>query len=269
VPKRATGLTAYFPGEGNAITESNMTFSNIELVARKLAAIARISAELNADAVIAVGDRIAGEIAYAFANMEDSCAFIGDGSATYSGIMGAATRLQDVDGAGTDSAGLYTSTGGNTFAEFVIGDFTNTMALLPAYASRNPVWVTHKTVYHSTMQRLEAAAGGNTMLSLAAGNRADRPLFLGYPVYFSQVMPSTDSNSQVCALFGDFKLGAILGDRAMTSIMFSEHATVNSVSVFEQDQIAIRGTERFAMVVHGYGTSSAAGPIVGLESAAA
>jgi hypothetical protein len=36
--------------------------------------------------------------------------------------------------------------------------------------------------------------------------------------------------------------------------------------MWERDQIGVRGTERFDIVVHDYGSNSAAGPIVGLET---
>jgi HK97 family phage major capsid protein len=72
----------------------------------------------------------------------------------------------------------------------------------------------------------------------------------------------------MCAL-GDFSLGGIFGDRQQTSIAFSEHGTVGGESVWERNQIAIRGTERFDIVVHGCGTSTTPGPIVGLATASA
>jgi HK97 family phage major capsid protein len=90
---------------------------------------------------------------------------------------------------------------------------------------------------------------------------------LGYPVEFSQVMPSTEANSQVCAVLGDFSKGAAFGDRQQESIAFSEHATIGGENVFERNQIAIRGTERFDIVVHDVGDANDAGPIVGLQTA--
>ena len=44
-------------------------------------------------------------------------------------------------------------------------------------------------------------------------------------------------------------------------------ATVGGQSMWERDQIGVRGTERFDVVVHDYGSNSEAGPIVGLETA--
>lgn len=267
VPKRTSGVTAYFVAENATGTESNMTWANLKLVAKKMVAMARMSNEFSADAAISVGDTLAGELGYSFAYMEDLCAFNGDGTSTYGGINGVRNLLTSADGAGTNSAGLVSSGTSNTWDAMVLGDFNNTIGKLPEYAdTNNTVWVCHRTFYYSVMQRLEAAAGGNTMFDISQGNRRPRPMFLGYPVEFSQVFPSATAASTVSAVLGDFKAGALFGDRTGTTIRFSEDATVGGESVFERDQVAVRGTERFDIVVHGTGTTSVVGPIVGLET---
>lgn len=264
-PKRATGLTAYFTAEGAAGTESNMTWSDIQLVAKDLMVLSRISNQLSMDAVISVGDTIAGEMAYAFANKEDDCAFNGNGKSTYGGINGVLNLLTDCDGSGTDSKGLTVGTGSG-WSGLVLADFNKCAGTLPVYATTpNTCWVTHKAFYHSTMQRLEMAAGGNTLMSLSQGDASkNRPLFMGWPVEFAQVFPSSTAAGVMCA-FGDFGLGALFGDRQQTSIAFSEHAVIGGQSVFENNQIAIRATERFDINVHGCGDASNYGPIVGLS----
>lgn len=105
------------------------------------------------------------------------------------------------------------------------------------------------------------------MTETAQGDRRPRPLFMGYPVEFSQVFPSATATTGVTAVLGNFSMGALFGDRQQTSIAFSEHATVGGESVWERNQIAVRGTERFDINVHGCGTASVVGPIVGLATA--
>lgn len=267
IPARASGLTAYFVNESDQITESNMTWSDVMLSAKDLGAIARMSNQLSADSVIEVGDQLAGEIAYAFANKEDECAFNGDGTSTYGGIRGARDALVTAAGSPTTtSAGGVIVGTGNALSELVLTDFEAVVGVLPQYADTpNATWVCHRLFYYNVMKKLELAAGGATAMEIATGNRRARPLFLGYPVEFSQVMPSAAANSRLMALLGDFTLGAKFGDRQQNSIMFSEHAYVNSESVFERNQIAVRGTERFDIVVHGVGNTTTAGPIVGLQ----
>jgi HK97 family phage major capsid protein len=116
------------------------------------------------------------------------------------------------------------------------------------------------------MQRLALAAGGTTATEIVNG--VSVMMFLGYPVRISQKFPSTTANSQIPVLFGNFAQGAMFGSRTGSeTIAFSSEATVGGESMWERDQIGVRGTERFDVVVHDYGSASAAGPIVGLEMA--
>jgi hypothetical protein len=82
-------------------------------------------------------------------------------------------------------------------------------------------------------------------------------------------MPATDVNSQVAVTFGDHALAASFGDRQQDSIAFADQATIGGESVFERNQIAVRGTERFDINVHDVGDATTAGPVVGLISASA
>lgn len=269
-PKRSSGLTAYFVNESAAGTESNMTWQDIQLVAKDLMILSRMSNQLSMDAVISIGDTLAGEIAYAFALKEDNCGFNGDGTSTYGGMRGVRTLLDSVDGAGTNSAGLKIQGTSNTWSAQVMGDFQAVIGKLPQYADTpNTVWVCHKAYYAEVMLRLLVASGGTQMNEAQMGDRRPRPMFLGYPVEFSQVFPSVTATTGVTCVLGDFSQGAVFGDRQQTSIAFSEHGTVGGESVWERNQIAIRGTERFDINVHGCGDASVPGPIVGLATASA
>ncbi len=68
----------------------------MRLTAKKLMVLTKYSNELNEDAVLNIGDDLAGEIAYAFALKEDQCGFLGDGTSTYGGITGVTTALLNV-----------------------------------------------------------------------------------------------------------------------------------------------------------------------------
>lgn len=271
IPRRKSGLTAYAVGENAAGTESTMALDDIMLVARKWMVLTRMSKELDEDAALNFGDKLAGEIAYAFADKEDQCGFNGDGTSTYHGIRGVRTKLQDVDDAGTDSAGLATGSG-NAYSELTLTDFEGVCGKLPQYADTpNTCWVAHRAFYFNVMKKLELAAGGVTSMEVATGGGAgsrQRPMFLGYPVEFSQVMPSTEANSQVCAILGDFQMGATFGDRRQETIEFDDTVVVGGQSVWERDQIAAKGTERFDINVHEVGDASNPGAIVGLQTAA-
>lgn len=257
IPRRTGGLTAYFVGEATAITESSKSWDQVNLVARKLGVLSLWSSELNEDAMVNIGDDLAGEIAYAFANKEDDCFFNGDGTSTYGTIVGVRQKLRDVDATIGNILGLKVATG-NAYSEITLSDFHGVLGKLPLYARGGAVWVMSATFFDTVAHKLQTAAGGNTVVDIANGGQQR---FLGYPVVLSQVMPTTEANDQICALLGNFRLGTTFGDRRMLTLALS------SDYKFAEDQLAIRGTERFDINIHDVGSTSATGPIVGLITA--
>lgn len=266
VPRRTGGLTAYFVGENTAITESTLGWDRVSLTARKMAVLGKYSSEFGEDAVINIANTLADEIAYAFANKEDLCGFNGDGTSTYGAITGVREKIKGLSGTIAYIAGLVVGTG-NAYSELTLADFEGVVAKLPQYADgANARWFAHRSFYWNVMVKLMLASGGVTQAEVSALGR--QVPFLGYPVAVSQVLPSVEANSQVCALFGDLRRAAMLGDRRQTTIAMSEHLN------FAEDELAVRGTQRFDIVVHDVGNadSTAAnrvpGPIVGLITAA-
>lgn len=258
IPRRTGGLTAYFVGEASTITTSDKNFDQVNLVAKKLAALTLWSSELNEDAMISIGDDLAGEIAYAFSQKEDECYFNGDGTSTYGGITGVRSKLRNVDNTIANIKGLQVASD-NIYSGIILGDFHGVLGKLPLYARNGAVWIMSATFFDTVAHKLQTAAGGNVIADIANGGVAR---FLGYPVVLSQVMPTTEANSQICALLGNFRLGSTFGDRRLLSLALS------SEYKFAEDQLAIRGTERFDINVHDVGNTTAAGPIVGLITAA-
>jgi HK97 family phage major capsid protein len=258
MPRRKSTLTAYAIGEAAPGTESEQVFDQVNLVAQKFMVLTTASNELNEDAIVNLGDDIANEIAYAFALKEDECGFTGTGTSTFGGIVGVEQALIDVDGTIANIKGLFDPTP-TTWATLSLGDLNATMALLPAYAdSPNCKWYCSKPFYHNVMERLAYAAGGVTAREVKDG--VATPVFFGYPVEFVQVMDRTSTTSSIPVLFGDLGMAAYFGDRRQTSIAFSDSA----LNAFEQDEIAVRGTERFDIKVANVGDTVEAGPIVGL-----
>lgn len=264
-PRRTGGLTAYFVNEADSITASDKSWDRVNLVAKKLAVLARVSSELNEDSVISLADDLANEMAYAFANKEDECGFNGDGTSTYGGIVGARAKLTGLSGTIANIAGLQVGSG-NAYSELALVDFEGVVGRLPQYADTpNAKWFVHRSFYYNVMVKVMLASGGVTAAEI---EQARTKQFLGYAVEFSQVMPKAEANSQVCALLGDLSLAASLGSRRETTISVSEH------SRFANDQIEFKGTQRFDINVHSVGNADATaanrvpGPIVGLITAA-
>lgn len=262
-PRRVSGLTAYFVGENSAGTESSAAYDSVTLTAKKLMVISRMSNELREDAAINFGDELAGEIGYAFANKEDECAFNGDGTSTYGGIVGIRTQLGTLT-AGT-APGLI-SGAGSTWSSLTLANFESVVGALPQYADvpGQVGWVCHKAFAWTVMKALALAAGGVTADDINRGGGG--MVFLGYPVYVSQVFPSTTASAVIPVVFGNLSMAATFGDRRMESIEFSDTATVGGQSVWERDQMAVKGTQRFDINVHDFGSNSVAGPICGLKT---
>jgi HK97 family phage major capsid protein len=253
LPKRASTVTAYFVGEAQAITESQQVLDQVQLVAKKLGVLTTISSELNEDNVVGLGDDLAGEIAYAFALKEDDCGFNGDGTSTYGGIVGLANAL-------TDATYQVSDGSATTYASVTQAEISAALRKLPAWAAqRNNIKVfCSKNAYHGVFERLAMAAGGVTAAEMANG--LANPRFFGYPVEFAQVIPVTESAGATFAYIGDLAQGCIFGDRRQQTVAFSDSA----LNAFEQDELAVRGTQRFDIVCANVGSSSAYGAMVKL-----
>lgn len=265
-PRRTGGLTAYWPGESGTITQSDAAFDQVSLVAKKIAAIAKMSSELSEDSVLNMGDHLANEMGYAFAVAIDNAGFIGDGTSTYGGITGAARKLRDVSATRANIAGLVVASG--AISTITLANLHTVKSRLPVYAQKRAAWFVHNAVYADVFERLALDAGGTTAESIINGAATQR--FLGYPVVLVPSLPSTTATDTVVALLGDLSLASMMGDRRQTTVAFGDQA----LNAFEKDEIVVRATQRLDIVVHDVGNASATeasrvpGPIVGIATAA-
>lgn len=276
VPRRTGGLTAYFVGEDQTITDSTKGWDRVKLIAKKIACLAKYSSELNEDAIIDIANDLAEEIAYAFASLQDDCGFNGDGTSTYGGIIGLSQRMVLLDATVANRAGTVVATGtgyASSYGSIVLSDFNALKAKLPKYARDNDAaWYCNQAFYDGVMEKLLVAAGGVTVAQIQMGSNqgvyGDEPRFLGFPVRTVQKMSANPAINQYACYFGSLRLAALYGNRRQTTIAMSEHAG------FAQDELQIRGTNRFDINVHDIGNASATaslrvpGPICGLITAA-
>jgi len=257
VPKRAGGFTVYHPGENEAITESDLALSDVELVPHKAAVLTKISNELTEGALPVLGDLLVQEFAYALALDEDSAGFNGNGLVSDNKVVGlknallAGSKFTAANGAGK------TSIGGITMAEW-----SNAMGVMKQYPGMRPKWYIHSQAYYASMHGLQAAAGGNTMETLANGSPVR--MFLGYPVEFAQVLPNitTANASTIYAYFGDLSYAAEMGEgRGLTVASDSSY-------YFNSDALAVRCTERYDIKIHDVGTATVGGAMIAVLTAA-
>lgn len=257
IPKRLSGTTAYFVGEGSAISESEPTYGNVSLVAKKLAVGCRMSNEVVEDALVSLADAVATEFATSLAYRIDLCGWLGDGTSQYGGINGIVNKIND----GTHSASVVSALAGNVgFETLDIEDFLAVIGKLPIYARQGAAWYISPAGYAASIARLKYAAGGNTVENLggAAGES-----FLGYPVRMVHVLNSTlgaDSN-KVKVLFGNMSLSSIYARRRDFSVRLFDQVYATT------EQLLLQGSMRFDINHHSLGSTSEVGPVVALKSA--
>jgi HK97 family phage major capsid protein len=252
LPRRAGGVTAAFGAENATLAESDPSWNNVQLTAKKMGVFTRMSTEISEDAIVSIADWLTQEFAYAFALLEDQTVFTGTGTAAFGGIVGLATQTVD----GTHTAGAIDATSGtDTMAAIDAEDLGNLMGALPQYAHPTAKFICSRFAYDLVFSRLAVAGGGNTIQSLQGG-----PLqfsWLGYPVAISQVLPGTGTiNNVPMFYFGDLAKACTLGERRGITVGTSDQR------YWEVDQIAMKATSRIDIAIHDLGDNTTAGPLV-------
>ena len=256
--RRTAGLAARPIGENSAPTTSDVTFDNVNLVAKIWGIDNRIPNSLMEDSVIDLADAMAVEVAQSFAEAFDNAGLVGDGSSSYHGTVGVATSIND----GTHAASVYTAgSTRNTFDTLTLADFTSAVARLPVYARRNAKWFISPAGYGSSMLRLMVSNAGNNAADIAGGAGLQ---FLGFPVVLCHPLESalSSTSGKIAALFGDMSQAATYGERRAITIK------TDTSRFIEYDQTLTFATARVAIVAHDLGSASKAGPIVALKFAA-
>lgn len=256
VPRRVGGLSAYFVGENQAGTESDASWDNVQLVAKKLMVLTRMSSEVSEDAIIDLADTLSQEIAYAFAVKEDTVGLTGTGLSTDGGIVGVLVKAID---ASHTKAKVTASGAGNScdsLSEITADHLLDMMAAVPKYAKPGATWLCSPSAEELVFNAIKVAGGGNTRDLLA---QSDMPRFLGYPIEVSPVMPddpTADYSGAVMIGFGNLRMAATLGDRRGIRVGLSNDR------YWENDQIGIKGSERFDINVHDLGSTTVKSPFV-------
>ena len=258
IPKRLTGSSAYFVGEGSAVSESEPTYGNVSMVAKKLAVSCRMSSEVVEDALVNMADAVTTEFATSLALKIDQCGWLGDGTSTYGGLWGITTKINS----GSYAASVVTAaSGGTSFGALTLSDFLNVMGKVPLYARAGAAWYVSPAGFSASMARLKYAAGGNAVQQI--GGPAGET-FLGYPVNLVHVMNSTLTSdpSAIKVVFGNMALSSILGRRREFSVKLFDQVYATT------DQLLLQGTMRFDINHHSLGSTSEVGPVVALKTAA-
>lgn len=271
-PRRTGGITPYYPGEGGTITESDPTYNNVILAAKQGYTLSAYSMQLLQTEAINVADLIAQECATTWALDGDQKFFLGDGTAATTTVTNNATfNSNNFIGWGpamsavTSNLGIVT-TSGTSYGACTKADLTLITGSLPAFPGANNKWVMHKQSYWALMNQLYGL-GGVPAQEMIVGP-GQRPKLLGYDVYFAQALPfatsysSTSLTGLIFGFFGDFSLGSKQGDVTGGWTMAS-----SDQRYFDQGLIALRSGRYWGQIIHDPGTSTAAGPVIGIKMA--
>jgi HK97 family phage major capsid protein len=255
VPRRLTDVVANYVGaEGQAITETDVTYDNVGLVAVKLAALHRRSSELAEDEMETESLDLLDGLGYAFAKQEDASFFVGGGGSANGGIKGLSPLLTDGNHAGS----IYTATGHSTWASLTSADYAGLMALLPDFAYNDRTcWILNGLGFGQSMAALGATAGLNVGPD---GSLRRNLMFLGFPVELTSQLPGSGSISgKLSILFGDASLNSTIGSRRQLTIRRLDERYADA------DQIGYVATQRWCAVHHDIPSSAtSAGPVVAL-----
>jgi HK97 family phage major capsid protein len=252
-PRRVAGATARFvTPENTAIVDSQFSFDDIALFAKKAAAAIKLSNELFEDEIVGLGAYFLIEASTAFWRLEDDCTFVGDGTSAYGGIRGICNLLVDAN----HTAGKAAAAGTHSSLDKIdTTDLAALMGLLPSFAWANARWYCSGPGVGLCLARL-AAVGGGTI-----GVAPDDLAYLGFPVSIVPSMPGAGSQvGKIVIAFGDLSLAVALGSRRGVTVGISDHR------YFEFDQTAMRGTERFDVVCANLGDNTNPGAVVGLTA---
>lgn len=254
IPKRLSGVTGAWLGEGSEFSYSDMTGTQVQLVAQKFGVATKVSNELWADG-IGIADLIASEHSLSVAKALDEAVFVGDGTSTYGGHHGVTVKIDTA----SFTASVHTAgTNNGAFETLDKEDFLGVMAKCPRYALPGARWYISPAGYHASMQRLDLAQGGSVSVAQGFGLT-----FMGYPVVLCHPMNSTlgTNTSKIVALFGDLAMAGALGIRQGYALRVSQERLV------EFDQTLVTGVVRANAVFHSLGSTSEAGPVIALKTA--
>jgi HK97 family phage major capsid protein len=257
-PRRTAGATAYWIDENVAITPSDPASNQVTLTAKKVTGAVTIASELLQDSIVSIADWIAAELALTLGNAVEDAAWSGNPSnapavaglvSTYTGGLLAAS-------AATYAASLVTAAG-DTPDEVTKANLLAMMAKVPQHSRQGAKWFCSPFFFASCMQSLDLAQGGSVGLSQGMGLT-----FLGSPVVLTDRLPSgADSTGVIMALYGNMANSSYYGVRQGIEIASSDQVN------FLSDQTVIRAVARVAITHANLGSSTVAGPMIGLVGA--
>jgi HK97 family phage major capsid protein len=198
LPRQTSGTTAYWVGELEDRTESEMTFGVNSLPLHELATYIDVSVRLLDDAEIDILSILYEDLARAFAEAEGVAFVGGNGVKKPTGVLADPALVKVASGHATELT-----------ADGLIG----AVYAVPAMHRRNATWLMSNATA-ATVRKMKSATDGTYLWQdqgrLIAGQPAT---LLGYPVETDENLPGVAA-SALPILFGDFRAGYFVIDKA-------------------------------------------------------
>lgn len=231
IPAQTGGATAYWVAENAQISASQQTWGQVDLRAKKLAALTKLSAELFEDSDPQVEALVMSDLARVLALEEDVKYLRGDGA------NNTPTGLEHINGVNVDTATLGADGDTPTFDH--LADM-----LYRLDADNVPVegraWIAHPRTLN-TLRQVKDQDGAYLWADPAMPG--DPPTLWGHPVYTTTAIPidetqggSTDCSTLYLGCWPEF----VVGQRKALELRASDEAG----NAFEYDQVFIRAIMR-------------------------
>jgi HK97 family phage major capsid protein len=256
IPRRTGGNVAYHTAANAETTQTDMATDNVMLSAKEVRVGTRVPNQLIDDSAIDLASLVAEEFALAIAQRIDLDGFTGSGVSANGGIRGIQWLFENQSNLST-AANIFNSAQ-TSVASLTIDDFAAAVAKAPTYAIQSPTagWYCTPQMHALAMQSL--ALGGNGALANEVVDGVRRPSFMGYPVYYNNVMRQTASTDQVVALFGDLKKSSHFALRRQVAVRASTDRYI------EFDQTYFQATVSYDAISPDIGDATTSGPVVAL-----
>jgi len=229
LPKGNAGATGYWVDSAAEITASSPTFTSVQLVAKKLAALVHIDNQMFNNVDINVVNYVIERIGRAFAYQEDNEYLNGDGSTpAITGLLSDATIGEVVMASGDDA-----------FTDISSDYLIAIKSAVPSELRNNAKWIMSDAVF-AIVQKLKTTDGIPLYQTLGS---SEQGMILGYPVVISSLMPSSTAVDTSFVLFGDFAQGTVMGLNVDVSV------DVSTDLMFNFDMSSIRAIEALDMKV--------------------
>jgi HK97 family phage major capsid protein len=256
VPRLTDSVAVSFGGDGLTGTISGLSLDGITLTPKKASGYLTLSSELAEDAEN-LGRAFLIAAAQAFHRTEDDVLFAADGSSTYAGMSGIGTAL---------SSGLagHVTAGHSTFGTLDAADIGSLIGAVAARAWQppGPNIFCHPQAFGLVFARLGGASGGALSTGIGPDGRFNA-CWNGLPIEFCPSLPS-DSGSlsgKMMLACGNLQQATAFGLRRDMAIAEFQETRADA------DEILLRTTERFHIVVHDVGDDSAGGSVAALYGA--